>query len=240
MKYMQIARGCFCERPNRFIALVEIQGQIEKCHVKNTGRCRELLIPGAEVWLEKSANPNRKTAYDLVAVRKNGILINMDSQAPNKAVLEWLEKSREPWNTQGAGLLFPNISSVKPECRYGSSRIDFYVEAQQEEKIRKIFIEVKGVTLEEEGIARFPDAPTERGIKHMLELQKAVEEGYEAYVLFVIQMKGVHRFEPNDRTHPQFGDTLRQVRKAGVGVLAYDCRVTAEGMELDQPVEVRL
>lgn len=240
MKYKQIVKGRFLERPNRFIALVELAGQTEKCHVKNTGRCRELLMPGTEVWLEKSSNPNRKTAYDLVGVNKNGTLINMDSQAPNKAVLEWLEKSCDFSEAQGAGGLFSNITYIKPECKYGSSRIDFYVEAKQEEKLRKIFIEVKGVTLEEEGIARFPDAPTERGIKHMLELQKAVEEGYEAYVLFVIQMKGIYAFEPNDRTHPQFGETLRQVRDAGVGVLAYDCRVTPEEMELDQPVRVEL
>lgn len=240
MKYVQIIKGRFLERPNRFIAYVEIAGQIEKCHVKNTGRCGELLIPGTEVWLEKSSNPNRKTAYDLVGVNKNGLLINMDSQAPNKAVLEWLEKSRNSSEKQGAGILFPNITYIKPECKYGNSRIDFYVEAEQKGTVRKIFIEVKGVTLEEGGIARFPDAPTERGIKHLLELQQAVEEGYEAYVLFVIQMKGIRAFEPNDRTHPQFGETLRQVSKAGVGVLAYDCQVTVEEMALDQRVEINL
>lgn len=243
MKYTRITQGRFLERPNRFIALVEINGQVEKCHVKNTGRCRELLVPGAAVWLEGSDNPNRKTAYDLIAVSKQyprqedgfakdcpSVLINMDSQAPNKVVQEWLEQNRSP---------FSDITLIRPECRYGSSRIDFYVEAGGEQP-RKIFIEVKGVTLEEDGVARFPDAPTERGIKHMLELEKAVQEGYEAWILFVIQMKGIHRFEPNDCTHPQFGETLRQVQKAGVGVLAYDCKVTAAEILLDMPIEVRL
>ncbi len=261
MKYTRITQGRFLERPNRFIALVEIDGQIEKCHVKNTGRCRELLVPGALVWLEKSDNPSRKTQYDLVAVRKQSakkegcfagscssaminmdsqsanlvvscpsIMINMDSQAPNQAVREWLEQNKSP---------FPELTLIKPECRYGASRIDFYVETAGEQP-RKIFIEVKGVTLEEDGIARFPDAPTERGIKHMLELQKAIQEGYESCILFVIQMKGIHRFEPNDLTHPAFGETLRQVHKAGVSILAYDCKVTPEEIFLDMPVEVKL
>lgn len=279
MKYTRITQGRFLERPNRFIALVEIDGQIEKCHVKNTGRCRELLVPGALVWLEKSDNPNRKTQYDLVAVRKQfprkedcfagscspaminidsqsadsavgspsimintdsqstnlamgspSIMINMDSQAPNQAVREWLEQNKSP---------FPEITILKPECTYGSSRIDFYVETAGQQP-RKIFIEVKGVTLEEDGIARFPDAPTERGIKHMLELQKAIQEGYESYILFVIQMKGIRWFEPNDLTHPAFGETLRQVHKAGVNILAYDCKVTPEEITLDMPVKVKL
>ena len=239
MKYTRITQGRFLERPNRFIALVEIDGQIEKCHVKNTGRCRELLVPGALVWLEKSDNPNRKTQYDLVAVRKQfanlavgnpSIMINMDSQAPNQAVREWLEQNKSP---------FPEITILKPECTYGSSRIDFYVETAGQQP-RKIFIEVKGVTLEEDGIARCPDAPTERGIKHMLELQKAIQEGYESYILFVIQMKGIRWFEPNDLTHPAFGETLRQVHKAGVNILAYDCKVTPEEITLDMPVKVKL
>lgn len=229
MKYLQIERGRFLERPNRFIALVELAGNIEKCHVKNTGRCRELLLPGTEVWLNKSSNPNRKTAYDLVSVRKGDRIINMDSQAPNRAVLEWLKV--------GKNGLFSDITYLKPECKYGESRIDFYVEAAEG---RRIFIEVKGVTLEEGGIARFPDAPTQRGIRHMQELQRAVEEGYEAYILFVIQMKGIHYFEPNDYTHPEFGKTLREVNRGGVGVLAYDCQVTPEEMRLDLPVEVNV
>ncbi|MCI9174164.1 MAG: DNA/RNA nuclease SfsA [Lachnospiraceae bacterium] len=226
MRYQQITQGRFIERPNRFIAMAQINGKVEKCHVKNTGRCRELLIPGAEIWLEKSSNPNRKTAYDLVAVRKQGRIINMDSQAPNQAVREWLEQRKD-------------LSLIKPEYKYGDSRIDFYGEAGRNGE-RKFLIEVKGVTLEEDGIARFPDAPTERGVKHMLELEKAVQEGYEAWILFVIQMKGIRWFEPNDRTHPQFGETLRRVRQAGVEVLAYDCLVTNDEITLDQPVEIRL
>ena len=227
MKYKDIVTGKFQSRPNRFIAMVDIDGKVETCHVKNTGRCKELLLPEAEVYLEKSGNPNRKTAYDLVGVKKGKVLINMDSQAPNQAVKEWLEKE----------VYFKNITYLKPECKYGNSRVDFYLETADE---RKIFIEVKGVTLEEEGVARFPDAPTLRGIKHMKELEQAVQQGYEAYILFVIQMKGIKWFEPNDRTHPEFGDTLRQVAKNGVGVLAYDCSITKESMELDMPVEVRL
>ncbi len=226
MRYQQITQGRFIERPNRFIAMAQINGKVEKCHVKNTGRCRELLIPGAEIWLEKSSNPNRKTAYDLVAVRKQGKIINMDSQAPNQAVREWLEQRSD-------------LTCIKPEYKYGDSRIDFYGEAGRNGE-RKFLMEVKGVTLEEDGVARFPDAPTERGIKHMLELEKAVREGYEAWILFVIQMKGIRWFEPNDRTHPQFGETLRRVRQAGVGVLAYDCLVTNDEITLDQPVEIRL
>lgn len=227
MKYKNIVNGKFQSRPNRFIAMVDIDGKVETCHVKNTGRCKELLLPEAEVYLEKSGNPNRKTAYDLVGVKKGKVLINMDSQAPNQAVKEWLEKE----------VYFKNITYLKPECKYGNSRVDFYLETAAE---RKIFIEVKGVTLEEEGVARFPDAPTLRGIKHMKELEQAVQQGYEAYILFVIQMKGIKWFEPNDRTHLEFGDTLRQVAKNGVGVLAYDCSITKESMELDMPVEVRL
>ena len=227
MKYKNIVNGKFQSRPNRFIAMVDIDGKVETCHVKNTGRCKELLLPGAEVYLEKSGNPNRKTAYDLVGVKKGKVLINMDSQAPNQAVKEWLEKE----------VYFKNITYLKPECKYGNSRVDFYLETAEE---RKIFIEVKGVTLEEEGVARFPDAPTLRGIKHMKELEQAVQQGYEAYILFVIQMKGIKWFEPNDRTHSEFGDTLRQVAQNGVGVLAYDCSITKESMELDMPVEVRL
>lgn len=227
MKYKDIVTGKFQSRPNRFIAMVDIDGKVETCHVKNTGRCKELLLPEAEVYLEKSGNPNRKTAYDLVGVKKGKVLINMDSQAPNQAVKEWLEKE----------VYFKNITYLKPECKYGNSRVDFYLETADE---RKIFIEVKGVTLEEEGVARFPDAPTLRGIKHMKELEQAVQQGYEAYILFVIQMKGIKWFEPNDRTHPEFGDTLHWVSKNGVGVFAYDCSITKESMELDMPVEVRL
>ncbi len=234
MKYMQIQQGYFLERPNRFIALVDIAGKIEKCHVKNTGRCQELFQPGTKVWVDKSENLNRKTLYDLVAVSKAGRVINVDSQAPNQIVKEWLQAEEGQSKAQP---LFSDITYIKPECKYHDSRIDFYIETQDG---KKIFLEVKGVTLEEEGVARFPDAPTERGIKHMLELQKAVLEGYEAYILFVIQMKGVQYFEPNDRTHPQFGETLRQVKDAGVGVLAYDCLVTPEELTLELPIAIHL
>lgn len=227
MIYKNVVTGKFKNRPNRFIAMVEIDGKVETCHVKNTGRCRELLLPEAEVYLEKSDNPNRKTAYDLIGVKKGEVLINMDSQAPNKAVKEWLEKE----------VYFKNITYLKPECKYGNSRVDFYLETAEE---RKIFIEVKGVTLEEEGIARFPDAPTLRGIKHIKELEQAVMKGYEAYILFVIQMKGIKWFEPNDKTHQAFGDTLREAAKNGVGILAYDCTITKDSMELDVPIEIRL
>lgn len=227
MKYKSIVTGKFKSRPNRFIAMVEIEGTIEKCHVKNTGRCRELLLPDAEVYLEKSGNPDRKTGYDLIGVKKGEVLVNMDSQAPNKAVKEWLEEEA----------FFKHVTYLKPECKYGNSRIDFYLETEEG---RKIFIEVKGVTLEEEGVARFPDAPTERGIKHIQELQQAVQEGYEAYILFVIQMKGVARFEPNDRTHKAFGDALRKAAEQGVGILAYDCLITADSMRLDKPVRVEI
>lgn len=227
MIYKNVVTGKFKNRPNRFIAMVEIDGKVETCHVKNTGRCQELLLPEAEVYLEKSDNPNRKTAYDLIGVKKGEVLINMDSQAPNKAVKEWLEKE----------VYFKNITYLKPECKYGNSRVDFYLETAEG---RKIFIEVKGVTLEEEGIARFPDAPTLRGIKHIKELEQAVMKGYEAYILFVIQMKGIKWFEPNDRTHQAFGDTLREAAKNGVGILAYDCTITKDSMELDVPIEIRL
>lgn len=227
MRYENIVTGQFKSRPNRFIAMVEIDGKIEKCHVKNTGRCRELLLPDAEVYLEKSGNPQRKTAYDLIGVKKGELLINMDSQAPNKAVKEWLEEEA----------YFKHVTFIKPECKYGNSRIDFYLETEEG---RKIFIEVKGVTLEEEGIARFPDAPTERGIKHIQELQQAVAEGYEAYIFFVIQMKEIRQFEPNDRTHQAFGDALRVAQKHGVSILAYDCVVTRDSMRLDSPVKVQI
>lgn len=221
MRYEQIQAGTFLSRPNRFVALVELEGAVEKCHVKNTGRCRELLVPGARVYLEKGKTPGRKTAYDLIGVEKGKVYINMDSQAPNQVAREWL---MQRWEV------------VKPECKFGNSRLDFYLE----QKERKAFLEVKGVTLEENGIARFPDAPTQRGIKHLEELMKAAELGYEAYVLFVIQMKGIRWFAPNDEGHPAFGETLRRAAGAGVKVLAYDCIARPESLVLDDPVEVRL
>lgn len=227
MRYANMVTGKFKSRPNRFIAMVEINGKIEKCHVKNTGRCKELLLPEAEVYLEKSSKLERKTAYDLIGIKKGELLINMDSQAPNKAVKEWLEEE----------VYFKHVNYLKPECKYGNSRIDFYLETEEG---RKIFIEVKGVTLEENGIARFPDAPTERGVKHIQELQQAVAEGYEAYILFVIQMKEILQFEPNDRTHQAFGDALREAAEHGVSILAYDCVVTEDSMRLDSPVKVQI
>ena len=201
MKYNQIVRGTFIERPNRFIAKVNIAGQTETVHVKNTGRCRELLVSGAMVYLEAGNNPERKTAYDLVAVQKQDRLINMDSQAPNKVVEEWLLKKE----------LFPGLISVRPETKYGNSRFDFYVEYDKEEgrsKSGKAFIEVKGVTLERDGVVLFPDAPSDRAVKHVEELIQAKAAGYDAYILFVIQMDEVKYFLPNRETHPEFAEAL--------------------------------
>ena len=224
MTYDRICEGVFCARPNRFIAIVEIEGVPTECHVKNTGRCRELLVNGTKVYLQKSDNPSRKTQYDLIAVKKGERLINMDSQAPNLAVKEFLPK------------LFGDTALIRAETVFGSSRFDFYVETAD----RKIFVEVKGVTLEEEGITRFPDAPTERGIKHLQELCTCVKQGYEAYVLFVIQMKNVRYFTPNDVTHPAFGEALREAQRQGVKILARDCVVTASSMRIADEVEVCL
>lgn len=226
MKYRNMEPAIFLERPNRFIAYVEQAGKREICHVKNTGRCRELLLPGAELYVQRSDNPNRKTALDLIVVRKGNELVNMDSQAPNRVVEEWLR----------AGNLCGPDAFVKPECKYGNSRFDFYIEDGE----RKLFMEVKGVTLEEDGIARFPDAPTERGVKHIQELMECRKAGYKAYLFFVIQMKGVHVLEPNDRTHPAFGEILREAAKAGVQVLAYDCLVKPDELVIDRQIEVRL
>ena len=195
MHYNEIKQGYFLARPNRFIAHVELDGQVEVCHVKNTGRCRELLTPRA---------------------------VNMDSQAPNKVVAEWL----------ASGELLPGLTLLKPECRYGASRFDFYAETQQQ----RMFIEVKGVTLEENGVAMFPDAPTERGIKHLDELAQAVRYGYAAAVIFVIQMRGVTSFTPNRRTHAAFAEALRRAQQAGVQVLAYDCDVTSDGLSLGKQI----
>lgn len=224
MEYGSVVKGRFLSRPNRFIANVEIEGRTEVCHVKNTGRCKELLVPGAVVYLEKSDNPCRKTGFDLIAVKKGKLLINMDSGAPNKAAAEYLRK------------LFGEKAVIKPEKRYGQSRIDFYAEVGRD----KWLIEVKGVTLEKEGRAMFPDAPTERGVKHLNELMSAVKEGYKCLALFVIQMKGVYEFMPNDITHPEFGKTLRAAYKAGVEIKAVDCFVTADGMVIDREVILNL
>lgn len=226
MKYENTKRAVFLDRPNRFIAHVDLNGQTETVHVKNTGRCKELLIPGTEVILEESVNPARKTKYDLICVNKSGRWINMDSQVPNKAAAEWTR----------AGRLFPEEVTLKTEKVYGNSRFDIYVESP----CRKAFIEVKGVTLEENDIARFPDAPTQRGVKHVEELIRCQEDGYEAYLLFVIQMKGIREFEPNWSTHPQFGEVLQKAQNAGVHLLAYDCLIREDYIEIQDPVPIRL
>ena len=230
MKYKKIVEGRFLNRPNRFIAKVLVGGVEETVHVKNTGRCKELLVEGAFVYLYESDNPNRKTKYDLIAVEKltrNGtMLINMDSQVPNDVVAEWLKK----------GELFSQTATIKREVTYNKSRFDFYVEDGD----CKAFIEVKGVTLENGGVASFPDAPTQRGVKHINELIYAVENGYKAYVVFVIQMKGVHKFTPNDVTHKEFGDTLRKAQQSGVEIIAVDCIVKNDEIYIDEPVAVHV
>lgn len=226
MKYERIVKGKFLERPNRFIAYVDIDGQKETVHVKNTGRCKELLRPGAVVYLQEFDPSARKTKWDLIAVEKNGRIINMDSQIPNKVVKEWLE----------SGGLFRKVTKIQPEYTYGDSRVDLYVEADG----KKVLIEVKGVTLEEEGRVRFPDAPSERAVKHVEELKRAVGEGYEAYIFFVIQMKDVRYFTPNMDTHPAFGEALREAALAGVHVIAYDCWVDCDHITLADEVKVVL
>lgn len=226
MKYENIVPARFLSRPNRFIARVELNGREETVHVKNTGRCRELLVPGRTVWLEESGNPARKTKYDLVAVDKDGLLINMDAQAPNKVFAEWAR----------AGRFMDGLTLLRPETVWGRSRFDFYWEAGE----RKGFVEVKGCTLEENGLAMFPDAPTERGVKHLRELAAAQAEGYECAVCVIIQMKGCRLFCPNERIHPEFGQALREAAEAGVRVLALDCLVTPDGLTADRPVSVSL
>ncbi len=226
MKYENISEGRFISRPNRFIAEVEMQDGRKTVHVKNTGRCRELLVPGAAVYLEKSAAPGRKTDYDLVAVQKDGKIVNMDSLAPNRTVHEWI----------ASGKYFKDVTLIKPESFYKDSRFDFYVEAGT----RKIYIEVKGVTLEKDRTALFPDAPSERALKHVEELIEAVGKGFEGYVIFVIQMKGPERFMPNREAQPEFADALQRAKEAGVHILAYDCSVSADEIELCEPVEVEL
>ena len=252
MKYNQVVSGTFLQRPNRFIAHVLINGKEEICHVKNTGRCRELLIPGCTVYCAVSDNPQRKTKYDLIAVEKSienqivfanagipsqhvkstpeahsTLLVNMDSQAPNAAVKEWLRSGASP---------FGNIDFLKPEYKYGNSRFDFYLECNS----RKIFLEVKGVTLEDNGVVLFPDAPTERGVKHVRELIRCLEEGFETYVLFVVQMERALYFTPNSKTHPQFADALCDAQNAGVHLLAFTCKVTPDEMKIDKELKVRL
>lgn len=237
MKYEKICIGKFRVRPNRFVAYVEIEGEDCKVHVKNTGRCRELLREGATVFLEDfyGRMNSRKLRYSIIGVKKKtsegSILINMDSQAPNKVVREALEQGR----LLPKGLV--DAAFIKAEYTYGESRLDFYV---KDSLGKEVLIEVKGVTLEEGGIAGFPDAPTERGIKHVQELIRAGENGLEACMVFVVQMKGVKCFMPNDKTHRAFGDALREADRRGVEILAYDCCVDVDQLVLDSPVEVIL
>ena len=225
MKYKNIKEANFISRPNRFVAFVEVDGKEEKVHVKNTGRCKELLTKNSKVLLEESDNPDRKTKYDLIFAQKGDRLICMDSQAPNVAVKQWLLAG-------GLG----QIENLKGEYTHGDSRFDFSFEKDG----RRCFLEVKGVTLEQDGVCAFPDAPTERGVKHLQGLTRLVEEGYGAYVLFVIQMADVKYLHPNDETHPAFGAALRQAAQAGVQVMAMCCHVEVGRMEIDAPVEVRL
>ncbi len=234
MIYQRMHKGRFLSRPNRFVAWVELEGREILCHVKNTGRCRELLLPGTEVWLQQAEEgSSRKTAFDLIAVRKGERLINMDSQAPNRAAEEWL-RSGGLFSAQG--IPEQKLRLLKPECRYGASRFDFYLETETD----RIFLEVKGVTLEEDGIVLFPDAPTQRGVKHLDELCACLAKGFQACLLLVIQMEGVRCFRPNDRTHPAFGQALRRAAAQGVKLLAYDCRVTEDSMTIREPVPVEL
>ena len=225
MRYANMMPGVFRKRPNRFIAHVDIEGQEQVVHVKNTGRCRELLVPGAAVWCQRSDNPARKTRYDLIAVEKGGRLINMDSQAPNTAAREWLEAG-------GLG----KIENLRPETVHGDSRFDFSFTLEG----KPCFLEVKGVTLEDDGVCAFPDAPTERGAKHLRGLAEAVRQGYGAYVLFVIQMADVKYLRPNDRTDPDFGTALREAAAQGVNILAVACRVSEDTMEISGSVPVHL
>lgn len=226
MTYNRIRQGTFLARPNRFIAYIDVDGTTETVHVKNTGRCRELLIPGATVWVQEWDKPERKTKFDLITVKKSGRIINMDAQAPNKVFSEWAQ----------AGDFVTGLTILRPEQVYGTSRFDFYWQAGD----RRGFVEVKGVTLEEGNAAYFPDAPTERGVKHVEELISCRSDGYEAVLFFVIQMEGIIYWSPNDRTHPAFGAAVRRAAQAGVQVLAFDCQVTCDSLALHQPVEVRL
>lgn len=226
MKYSKIVKGKFISRPNRFVAYVNIDGEEIACHVKNTGRCRELLVEGTEVFLEQSDKETRKYKYSLVTVRKGERLVNMDSQAPNKVVGEWLENSG----------LFPNIKLLRPETTYKKSRFDFYCEYED----KKAFIEVKGVTLENNGVVSFPDAPTQRGTKHVNELIDCINDGYEAYIIFVVQMDNVLYFTPNHINDPEFAVALKKAEKSDVNILAVDCCVTQDSVFIKDTVKVNL
>lgn len=226
MIYENILPAIFVDRPNRFIAHVELNGRLEVCHVKNTGRCRELLIPGCRVYVQHQPSPTRKTAYDLIAVEKGERLLNMDANAPNRVFNEYVR----------AGRFLRGWSVIRPETTHGDSRFDFYLESPG----HRLFAEVKGVTLEDDGVMRFPDAPTERGVKHLEGLARCVQEGYEAWTVFVIQTENVRWMEPNRRTHPAFADALRQAAQAGVHLLALDCHTEPDRLEICRPVEIRL
>ena len=231
MIYPNVVKGTFLNRPNRFIAEVEINGKKETVHVKNTGRCKELLISGITVYLTKSGNPARKTKYDLIAVEKQRqklppLLVNIDSQAANDVAAEWLKN----------GTLFPKSAIIRREVKRGKSRFDFCIECEG----KTSYLEVKGVTLEEDGVARFPDAPTERGVKHVRELIDCTQNGHDAYILFVIQMKEIQEFCPNDQTHPAFGEALREAKNAGVRIIAMDCIISQDRIEIDAPVSISL
>ena len=223
MQYGEVRQAHFLERPNRFIAHVELEGETVVCHVKNTGRCRELLVRGATVYLERGTNPARRTAWDLIAVEKGHRLINMDAQAPNRIFAQWIHQQE------------PEIT-VHPEYRYGDSRLDFCLERPEGLHL----VEVKGVTLEREGHCLFPDAPTERGVKHIRELQRAAETGLDAVLFFVVQIRDIHSVAPNDATHPAFGEALREAAAHGVRVLAYDCDVTPDSLKIRREVPVIL
>lgn len=227
MKYRDIFEAEFIDRPNRFIANVIIDGQSAVCHVKNTGRCKELLIPGVKVYVQRADNPNRKTQWDIISVMKGDRLINIDSAAPNAVFGEWL---------RAGGLTGAVPELIRPEKVYKSSRFDFYFEQVG----KKAFAEVKGVTLEEDGVVLFPDAPTERGVKHLRGLAECVQDGYEAYAVFVVQMKDVKYFTPNRATHPEFADALKTAFDAGVNIIALDCTVTPDKISISDKVQIRL
>lgn len=224
MKYERIIRAKFVARPNRFVAIIDVEGNEELCHIKNTGRLKELLVPGATIFVQQATGATRKTRYDLISVYKGQRLVNVDSQAPNQIAIEYLPQ------------VISGVKLIKPEIKFGNSRFDLYLETDCE----RYLAEVKGVTLEKAGVAMFPDAPTERGLRHLKELGRSLKMGYKALMLFVIQMKGVKYFTPNDDTHRAFGEMLRRVSEAGVGLLAVDCHVTETGLIAADPVEIVL
>ena len=226
MQYKNMLEARFLSRPNRFIAHIEVNGQEEVCHVKNSGRCKELLVPGCTIYVQHHDDAKRKTKYSLIAVKKGELLINMDSQAPNKVVQEWLKENHS----------FGEMTLLKPEYTHGDSRFDFYLETAD----KKMFIEVKGVTLEENGVVKFPDAPTERGVKHVHELAELVQNGYECAIIFVVQMSGMKYFMPNWLTHAEFGEALSKAKSAGVQIYAYECAVAVDSLKITREIPVQL